>query len=464
MSTLKRPLNQAAVTKADDAFYARHPEMVGEDGTRRPLSATNPVQAGLRKEWRELYLANGGELEDNTPPAKPDEAVKPCPYAKKDPEPTLSVRWSKAEVTPDHNSAYPPATPPTDTVPEEAKVKLIGETTNVPEGTAATMTIHHCATGAQVAGGQFADLEVRGNKVVDPETGSEPEWAFDAQHVLWDPWDKPYYYFTCTVDYGGLAKETPKDFGASEAACLRLKYWHCCTAESSTLSGVLPECNTVSGILNAVAHSQSSVQNLTTVNIALANYGSLLRNSYAFHQGSHGNALKRTDNSSIPAQDPGDAYTRSEWRSIVHITPVPRFGDAQIAIVASIPSTPKYLYYASTCLTGWESSFADAMIARGTRNVIAFCRTIPDREAPEMARKFYDCWAKTNKLDPEKIPDCFFKAGADHYDNMKPILYGPGAGAITKDQGLSPLAIAAIVVGAVVVGALIGYAVYSALK
>ena len=103
------------------------------------------------------------------------------------------------------------------------------------------------------------------------------------------------------------------------------------------------------------------------------------------------------------------------------------------------------------------------MIARGTRNVIAFRRTIPDDEAPQMARKFYTRWANTYKLNPEKIPECFFKSGADHYSNMKPILYGAGGGAI-QDSGLSPLAIAAIVVGAVVAGALIGLAVYSLLK
>jgi hypothetical protein len=208
-------------------------------------------------------------------------------------------------------------------------------------------------------------------------------------------------------------------------------YWHECIAETSTLAGVLPECNTVGALLNGVPHSKANIQNLTTVAIPFAQYGSLLRNTYAVHQASHGNALKRSDGSAIPDNDPGESkYTKSAWRSVVHIGPSPRFGDAQVAAAASIPSTPKFLFYSSTCLTGWEPSFANAMIARGTRNVVAFRRTIPDSEAPVMAKKFYTAWANTYKLDPEKIPECFFKAGSDHYSNMKPILYGPGGGAI----------------------------------
>jgi hypothetical protein len=482
MSTIRRPLNQQAVRSADEEFYTRHPEMLNADGTRRPLDATGSSHAGMRQEWRELYLARGGQVEEDEPAGDPDDPVQSCPLrggatssgtttsdtesalAEEAPRPTLTVRWSKAEVTPDHNSTWPPASAPTDTVPEEAKVKLIGETTNVPDGTAASITVHYCETGTQVPHTGFPNLLVHGGKVVDPNSGREPELVFDARNAMWQPWKVPYYYFACTVDHGGLARETPRDYRANAAGCLRLKYWHVCTAESSTLSGVLPECNTVSGILNAVAHSQSTVQNLTVVNIPLARLGSLLRNTYAFHMASHGNALKRSDNSAIPADDPGNDYNPTEWRSVVHITPNPRFGDVQIGLAASVPSTPRYLFYASTCLTGWEPSFADAMVARGTRNVIAFRRTIPDSEAPQMARKFYDCWARSNRLDPEKIPDCFLKAGADHYSNMKPILYGAGATTIRGGSGLSPLAVAAIVVGAIAVGALIGYSIYSALK
>jgi len=55
----KRPLNKAAVKKADAEFYAKHPELKG-----KPLSATDPKQAALRREWMDLYVKHGGKIED----------------------------------------------------------------------------------------------------------------------------------------------------------------------------------------------------------------------------------------------------------------------------------------------------------------------------------------------------------------------------------------------------------------
>jgi hypothetical protein len=370
-------------------------------------------------------------------------------------QPSLTVQWSKPKVTPNHNSSWPPASPPTDSIPAEALVVLQADTTNVPDGVGASITIYGGAGNVET----LAKLEVRGGTVVDPATGKPPQWRARAKHNLWNPWNKPFYNFSCEVDYQGLSSSTDKE----KKPPLRLLYWHMCVAESSTLAGVLPECNSVAGILNGVADSKAKVQNLTTENITLAQYGSLLRNTYVFHQASHGNALKRSDGSSIPEDDPGESkYRKAEWRSVVHITPGPRFGDAEVKTKASILSVPKYLFYSSTCLTGWEPSFANAMIARGTRNVIAFRRTIPDDEAPEMAKKFYKSWAKTN-LNPAKIPDCFLKAGADHYKNMKPILYGAGGRAI-EESGLSTLEKAAIAVAIVAAGVVAGVALYKLLN
>jgi type VI secretion system secreted protein VgrG len=81
MGRLSRPLNRDAVKAADDEFYAKHPEFV-KDGKRIPLSATDPSQAGLRKEWVELYKKHGGKEEGDDskqPPKKPDDPVQPCP-------------------------------------------------------------------------------------------------------------------------------------------------------------------------------------------------------------------------------------------------------------------------------------------------------------------------------------------------------------------------------------------------
>jgi len=461
VSDLARPLDPAAVKAADDAFYANHPEFIGPDGKRIPLSATDPAQAGLRREWRNAYVAAGGPVnggDSNKPPGGGAEPCPPCPNHPPGggpgggggtdpntpppgnqpgkPVPTLKVRWSKHWVTPDHNSSWPPASAPTDVIPEEAKVELIGETTNVPDGTAATMTISHCQSDMDVPDGAFTELEVRGGKVLDKETGKPPVFVFDASHKMWDIWSRPWFRFRCDVAYEGLSEATPRDYAKQAAACLRVRYWHVCFAETGDLTGVLPEANNVSGILNGVAHSNAMVQATPVKNTPLPDYGSTLRNTYAFHQASHGNALKRSDNSGMPDSDPGETkYNKAEWRSIVHITPSPRFGDAQIGTEAAVPSVPRYLYYSSTCLTGWEPSFAEAMMARGTDYVLAFRVTIPDAEAPDLARKFYTRWAGF-KLDPSKIPDCFFATAQDHYKNMKPILYGAGGGAIKPPPGI----------------------------
>jgi hypothetical protein len=69
---LQFPLDPAAVRKADEAFYARHPEMV-EGGRRRKLTANDPAEAPLREEWRQLYGQSGGAT--HQPPAPGPKAA-----------------------------------------------------------------------------------------------------------------------------------------------------------------------------------------------------------------------------------------------------------------------------------------------------------------------------------------------------------------------------------------------------
>jgi|HubBroStandDraft_4_1064222.scaffolds.fasta_scaffold66788_3 hypothetical protein len=82
----KRPLNQDAVSAADDSLYNGHAgdprpnALFDAAGNRKPLDANDPDQAGLRQEWMEAYKANGGETEPNSAdghtPA--DQPVMPC--------------------------------------------------------------------------------------------------------------------------------------------------------------------------------------------------------------------------------------------------------------------------------------------------------------------------------------------------------------------------------------------------
>jgi predicted Zn-dependent protease with MMP-like domain len=74
---LKLPLNQESATRADDEFYAHHPELV-QDGKRIPLDANDPAQANLREEWIDLYVANGGKLEATAPSKKPADIIQSC--------------------------------------------------------------------------------------------------------------------------------------------------------------------------------------------------------------------------------------------------------------------------------------------------------------------------------------------------------------------------------------------------
>jgi hypothetical protein len=80
MTRIQRPLNRDAVRAADDELYRRHEDdprpnaLYAEDGTRRPLDASDPDQAALRQEWCDLYRAEA------TP-----EATKPPPKAPADP-------------------------------------------------------------------------------------------------------------------------------------------------------------------------------------------------------------------------------------------------------------------------------------------------------------------------------------------------------------------------------------------
>src|SRR2546426_12276323 len=104
----KRPLNQAVVRAADDQFYAAHPEMLHEDGSRIPLDPSDPRQRALRSEWMDYYVANGGELEEPEPEREAGSSEEPCSHPPEGPEPTITARWSKPEVTPDHNSVVAP--------------------------------------------------------------------------------------------------------------------------------------------------------------------------------------------------------------------------------------------------------------------------------------------------------------------------------------------------------------------
>lgn len=81
----RRPLDPAAVAKANDAFYTAHPEML-EDGKRIPISEqpNDPCAAIMREEWMDSYVANGGAVDSvELPASTPDSTTACCPHARK---------------------------------------------------------------------------------------------------------------------------------------------------------------------------------------------------------------------------------------------------------------------------------------------------------------------------------------------------------------------------------------------
>lgn len=83
-----RPLDHKARQKANEGLYSRHAgdprpnALYDEAGHRKRLSDSDPTQAKLRSEWMDLYVANGGKLEDSkgfSTGSKVGEAVEPCP-------------------------------------------------------------------------------------------------------------------------------------------------------------------------------------------------------------------------------------------------------------------------------------------------------------------------------------------------------------------------------------------------
>jgi len=514
-----RPLNPAARQAADDEMYRRHESdprpnsLFDEHGNRRPLDADDPSQSDLRSEWMDLYVANGGEVEggaaggtgesgdesasDETPT---DDPVEHCPP---EDEPTITVQWARNGahtdfVIPDMNpsggvsaagavagvapassivqydfefeQADAPAAGATQikfTPPDDCLVSPLVQTTNVPDGTSAAIQILHCETGEQVQGGSLEDLEVQGGKVVRSSTGNEPKVSFRFAQDPWRSFDKPFFHFRASVDYRGLQGETPSDFSGDEGNCLRVRYQHSCIGFTGDgiAASVRTKCTRAKNDLESVPHSAAVIHHFNSYTHSEAAFGSFFRNTYAVFSDSHGTLIHRTNNTSVPAHDYSELppVSATDYKSVVCFTPSPYIDGADVANNDYFVSVPRYLYYISSCLSGFESSLADGFINGGCQNVIAYQKVIYTNKGERMARRFFTEWAGTHQLDPAKIPDAFLEAGSGLRDDLRPILYPQS---LEPSAGLSAGAIAAIVLGAiaiVAIGVLIGAAAFGLL-
>jgi outer membrane protein OmpA-like peptidoglycan-associated protein len=370
--------------------------------------------------------------------------------------PRLRARWSKPEVVPVHNSNWVPNTPPTDAVPDECVVELLVDTVGVSDGTPASLQIMDAVTRTPVPDGAIQHLEVRDGKVVVPATNARPAWSPTASQLPWATWDKPFVYFVATV--GNLSGESSRDYAIDPDQVLRIRWWYSLVSDGlADASGLTTtaEVAMLEGILGQKPSRKVDTTTFATKQVAKAQWGSVLRNSYAYHHASHGTLLCRTcgrvrlvqggtgrgfyvgePGSSEPPPDLCPGGHPPAVRSAIAIAKFDSFlGEPELKDQAAVPSVPRYLVYLNMCLAGWEPSLATAFMLRGTQHVVAFGMEIPDGEATVLARQFYRTWAQIYDCDPAKIPDVFFQVAPSFEKTMLPRLYGPRGGAAKAAAG-----------------------------
>lgn len=369
----------------------------------------------------------------------------------KSPDPTLTARWSRPDVTPDHNAEWPLSDPPENpdpaSKPERAIVRLIAATTDVPDGTKAEITIHRCDNDAVVEDHDkvLEGLEVRAGVVVSSKTKKPPEFIFTAKHfdckaekTPWDPWDTPFFYFKVEVDHQGLEAQTSKDFKGEAGKVLRVGYWHACLSDWFADNEHDPTCGECEeeypGETHCPEHGWELYTGLST-QAEMREIGALLRqpNHHVYERAFDETFVRN----SIPANAWGSAirncfvYHQASHGNIDTIFfGRTAFGPSSVKKTADVPSVPRYLVYLNICLAGKKSNLADAFIGRGTQNVLAFRVSIPDGDARELAQRFYKRWARSYGCDPGKIAPTFWEVAPFFWWTMEPVLYGPGGGKV----------------------------------
>ena len=383
--------------------------------------------------------------------------------------PKAELKWSKTSVAPNHNSAWPPATPPTDTVPNDAQVDINLATKNIPDDTGVVVEVRHCKTSALIPKGKIEGLVIKGDKLIDPATNLAPVWVFEAEHTLWDPWDAPFYFLVATFEYKvngtKLCVETPRDYAAKPNDVLRLLYWHMSVSDAiadTPAGGGLStgaEMTEIAGIITARANHSVAQQAVNQATLPVNLWGSLLRNSFIYHHASHGSVVDRTTAAHLnDGTNNPPTVALGNWRSVVMLGRT-RLGDVEVNQVANVPSVPRYFVYMDTCVAGWEPSLGNAFRARGTQHYLAFRKYIPDGDARQMARDFYTKWRDQYQYNPDKIASVFWDVGAPYYGSMRPILIGPDGGQI--EEGSPAWKTTLIVVGVIAAAAVVGVGIYA---
>lgn len=90
-------------------------------------------------------------------------------------------------------------------------------------------------------------------------------------------------------------------------------------------------------------------------------------------------------------------------------------------IKKALKAPPRILAFFSSCLLGWEKSFAKMFVEAGTAYVIAFRSRYETAQALEFSTVFYTLW-KQRAFDPDMLVDCFVDA-ATARPHAEPVLF-----------------------------------------
>ncbi|MBX7082032.1 MAG: hypothetical protein K1X88_22690 [Nannocystaceae bacterium] len=389
-----------------------------------------------------------------------DTDAQPPPPA----EPRIVVcRWSVDAIEPVHPFSWPSLPDRADDLTRiHAGIDI--RTEGVDDGTAVTLAVHHVAihnTDVSAAcpvaqrpdpaqaltdhDGLIANLEIRGGRVVDRNSGQPPFFRFDERQELWAAWRRPRYELRVTVQANPPLPATSSEFDST----LLLRGWHIMLTDHSDAPAPTAFYTNVGESIAAqltfTAEHRAEVAGTRRNVVPLAAWGAIFRNTYSVLNVSHGYIYERavsldTDEiyhgvpvplRSIGGGIDGDKrwypepdewgnyrsvmrygqrananYTKHSAEEKAEHASTTRFGDASFANVGAVPTTPRYLWMMNSCRTMAEPSLADALHARGTWFVIGWIYAAAAHECRQAVCGFYTAWRDAG-YDPDVVPALF---------------------------------------------------------
>lgn len=348
--------------------------------------------------------------------------------------PVLTAQWSDSLVAPFsffEDKKKQRRAPPT-------KVAMWVQTEQVPDNVEVCIEIRHAQTKALVKNSRQTGFKTRGGKVIDPLTGKPPTFEFRAEHLPWDVWDFPYFYFVAEMQYLGkkFIVSSPHDPRKDLQHLLRVAYWHVIycdgKADQRDELGITKHSSEIRTILDRPMEHQALHR--VSEHPHRQEWCHLLSNAYSYYHVGHGELVNGKSALILGSQELTAAAVRDKKLT---------------------PSVPRYLVYLNSCKVGAEQSLASSFIERGAGYVLAFEIEIGVDAATKMARAFYNRWAMYD-FNPDKIESVFYEVSST-YASLRPRLFMARRTVSARDS-------AGTAVQSVAPGALTGSALYLIIK